>query len=200
MLAPMISFTFKRRTTRNAIVVGSVALKFARHQLGARCNRYEADLYRRTTSKRRELLCPVIWCSANGKIAIAKAATAARAEDQSAILARMYEWDYNALDDEGDPFEPKIADWGPLERQTPTKGDSRWLGSSCALGWGTEGTRTNMNNGWGAAFVPSRKSLTDPNETTDQSKKPGTRGQNRRVAAGFPMASKSGDGRSGAER
>ena len=39
-----------------------------RGEYGARCNRHEADLYRRSRSKphRETMLCPVLWCSPSG--------------------------------------------------------------------------------------------------------------------------------------
>ena len=43
-------------TTRAVIVVGPIALKIARHRHGMRCNRFEADLYRRATASRHAAL------------------------------------------------------------------------------------------------------------------------------------------------
>jgi hypothetical protein len=102
-------------TTRMVLIVGPMAIKLARHERGMRCNRSEATLYDRETPRRREILCPVIWCSENGRILIARAAAPARPEDRPLILARIYGWDYDPHKNEDPPFEPKITDWGWLD-------------------------------------------------------------------------------------
>src|SRR5260370_27874370 len=56
----MITISLKG-TTRLVLVIGPWALKFARGPRGRRCNRYEADLFRRVNARRREMLCPVRW-------------------------------------------------------------------------------------------------------------------------------------------
>ena len=50
-------------TSRVVIVLGGLAIKIARHLHGLRCNRFEADLYQRTSDRRRLMLCPVLWRS-----------------------------------------------------------------------------------------------------------------------------------------
>jgi hypothetical protein len=42
-------------------VCHSIAMKFALHERGARCNLYEALAYADSTGARREGLCPVLW-------------------------------------------------------------------------------------------------------------------------------------------
>ena len=65
-----------RGTTRTVVLFGPWAFKFGRGEYGARCNRYEADLYDRSRSKphRQAMLCPVLWCSRSGKLLIARRA------------------------------------------------------------------------------------------------------------------------------
>jgi hypothetical protein len=111
----MTAFAFRIGTTRIVLIIGPIAIKMAGHKRGMRCNRCEAALYDRETPRRREILCPVIWCSENGRILIARAAAPARPEDRLLILARIYEWDYDPHKNEDPPFEPKIADWGRLD-------------------------------------------------------------------------------------
>ena len=73
------------------------------------------DCYSRQTSRqRRELLCPVLWCSQNGWTLVARAATPAKVGDQDLIITRIQDWDYHPNDQEKPQFEPKIADWGWL--------------------------------------------------------------------------------------
>jgi hypothetical protein len=51
-----------RGTVRLTICIGPWALKVARNATGRRCNRFEADLWTRTTEARRNMLCPVLAC------------------------------------------------------------------------------------------------------------------------------------------
>jgi hypothetical protein len=48
-------------TNRGVLVCHSIAMKFALHERGARCNLYEALAYADSTGARREGLCPVLW-------------------------------------------------------------------------------------------------------------------------------------------
>src|SRR5258708_12418919 len=50
----------KRGTSRLTICIGPWALKLARNATGRRCNRFEADLWNRTTAARRNMLGPVL--------------------------------------------------------------------------------------------------------------------------------------------
>lgn len=112
----MNTIRLRRGTTRTVLVIGPFVIKFARSRRGSRCNRYEADCYNRQTDHhRRELLCPVLWCSQNGWTLVARAATPARVEEQDLIIARIQDWDYHPNDLEDPPFEPKIVDWGWLD-------------------------------------------------------------------------------------
>jgi hypothetical protein len=49
-----------RGTVRITICVGPLAFKIARNAVGRRCNRFEADLWSRTTAALRNMLCPVL--------------------------------------------------------------------------------------------------------------------------------------------
>jgi hypothetical protein len=111
-----VQLALRRGTNRAVFVVGPLAFKFALHDVGARCNLYEADLYRRTTPKRREMLCPVIACAPLGLVLVTRAAMPLT--DAEAIVLRATrgfpDWDYVPPDDEC-PFEPKASDWGWLD-------------------------------------------------------------------------------------
>ena len=65
---------FAKGATRAVFCVGPVAFKFARSSHGALCNRYEADLYRRSEPQRRALLCPPLWCSPAGAVLVMRRA------------------------------------------------------------------------------------------------------------------------------
>jgi len=104
-------------TTRAVVVIGRVALKIARNERGVRCNRYEADLYARTTPERRAMLCPVLWCSENGAILAMRAACPITQAEASQLLAteQYPDWDYSPFDRDPIPFEYKFSDWGRLD-------------------------------------------------------------------------------------
>jgi hypothetical protein len=97
---------------RPVIVIGPLALKFARNKGGRACNRYEADLYRHTTPHRRAMLCPVLWVSPGGVLLVMRAAVplSERMGVEEYIDAAV-EWDVRRGED-GCPFEPKASDWG----------------------------------------------------------------------------------------
>ena len=48
-----------RGSTRTVVTFGLLAFEFGRGKNGMRCNRHEADLYRRSSARRRSMLCPV---------------------------------------------------------------------------------------------------------------------------------------------
>jgi hypothetical protein len=102
-------------TNRAVVIIGPLAFKFARHDYGMRCNRFEADLYRRTSERRRAMLCPPLWCSRKGRLLIATAARPISESEAAALRAsRAFpDWDYVPPDD-GCPFEYKAADWGRM--------------------------------------------------------------------------------------
>ena len=115
---PVVAF-FCGGTTRKVLCVGSLAFKFARSAHGARCNRYEADLYRRSSPERQALLCPALYCFLLGAILVMRLAehmTVAeyRHHVRDAGLMR-WAWDYRGAGDDESPFEPKVTDWGWLD-------------------------------------------------------------------------------------
>jgi hypothetical protein len=108
----LFSVSIKGAFRRPVIVIGPVALKFARNKEGRACNRYEADLYRNTTPRRRAVLCPVVWASAGGLLLIMRAAVPLSAMmNLEEYLELAEEWDYMPGEDSC-PFEPKASDWG----------------------------------------------------------------------------------------
>jgi hypothetical protein len=101
-------------TTRAVLVIGDLALKFARHELGARCNLSEANVFATATEGRRAMLCPVVWCSPNGAVLAMRAARpCTQGEIQQLIDTDGFpNWDHVGLDDYDCPFERKPSDWG----------------------------------------------------------------------------------------
>ena len=130
----MLSISTKGVFRRPVIVVGPIALKFARNEAGRACNRYEADLYRRTTSERRAMLCPVLWVSPCGFLLIMRSVKPlSEMMSREDYLDVAKEWD--AAGEYGVdrcPFEPQASDWGwfkgrrvALDYSTPAWGRSR---------------------------------------------------------------------------
>ena len=60
--------SYRYGTNRGVLLCDSMALKFALHERGARCNLFEARTYASSTGDRRAGLCPVLWCSHNGAV------------------------------------------------------------------------------------------------------------------------------------
>jgi hypothetical protein len=107
-------------TTRAVLCIGGLAFKFARSAHGARCNRYERDLYDRSNLERRALLCPPLWCSPRGRVLIMRRARPMTADEHRKFVLDKYTdlgraWDYRGPGDDGAPFEPKASDWGWLD-------------------------------------------------------------------------------------
>ena len=94
-----------RGSTRTVVTFGRLAFKFGRGKNGMRCNQHEADLYRRSSARRRSMLCPVLWCSRPAFVSIMRRATTPvtkGALDERKGVAWL-EWDYGPGDD-GLPF------------------------------------------------------------------------------------------------
>jgi hypothetical protein len=106
-----------RGSTRTVVTFGRLAFKFGRGKNGMRCNQHEADLYRRSSARRRSMLCPVLWCSHPAFVSIMRRATTPitkGALDERKGVAWL-EWDYAGPSDDGLPFEWKPSDWGYLD-------------------------------------------------------------------------------------
>jgi hypothetical protein len=103
-------------TTRFVLLLGPVALKCARGERGRRCNRFEADLYKRTSDLRRTMLCPVLWCAESGSVLMMRAVCALTKREHDHLLDNdaLPDWDY-VPPDESAPFEYKRSDWGWLD-------------------------------------------------------------------------------------
>ncbi len=101
--------------TRLVLVLGPLALKFARGERGRRCNRFEADLYERASARRRLMLCPVLWCTPAGRVLLMGAACPLTHQEHAHLMETdgFPDWDY-APPDESCPFEYKSSDWGWL--------------------------------------------------------------------------------------
>jgi len=103
-------------TTRRVVVIWPLAFKFARGDIGRRCNLFEAQLFARVSPRRQAMLCPVIWCSPLGIVLIARTAIPLTEAEMEARMASddFPDWDY-VPPDEGHPFEWKASDWGWLD-------------------------------------------------------------------------------------
>ena len=120
---PRISLIWRRisvstvGTTRSPVVViGPVALKFARDHRGRACNLYEADLYRTSNQQRRALLCPVLWVASHGAILAMRAAVPLqKMMSVDEYLEMGSRWRDAATDLVPDPFEPGARNWGILD-------------------------------------------------------------------------------------
>jgi hypothetical protein len=104
-------------TTRIVLCVGPIAFKIARDNRGARCNCFEADLYRASDARRRAMLCPPLWCSANGAVLVMRRAEPIPENEFYEIrdTGRLPDWDYRGPGDVESPFEWKPSDWGWLD-------------------------------------------------------------------------------------
>jgi hypothetical protein len=112
----MIAFGQSRRV----LILHRIALKFPRSKWGARCNVYEAKLYKSTTAWRRKLLCPVIWCAPWGILLVMRTATSLTEEEFVRANERneLPDWKRVPGSAEVTPFEEdesKFADFGWLD-------------------------------------------------------------------------------------
>jgi hypothetical protein len=104
----------RRGTVRHTICIGPWAVKLARSANGRRCNRFEADLWARTTDARRNMLYPVLARSPFG-LAILMPRARPLSEDEAERLRATRDfpdWSYGPPDYDECPFEPKACDWG----------------------------------------------------------------------------------------
>jgi hypothetical protein len=112
------SAMIRRGRTRLVVLFGAVAIKIAIGERGLRCNRFEADLYKRVSAERRDMLCPVLWCASAGSVLVARRADREITEQEKLRLMDMDgfpDWDYMPPSDEPHPFEFKASDWGWLD-------------------------------------------------------------------------------------
>jgi hypothetical protein len=105
----------RRGTARLTICIGSWALKLARNATGLRCNRFEADLWVRTSEARRNMLCPVLARLPFGLgVVMQRAEPLSESKKNELIDSDAFpDWDY-VPPDETCPFEYKASDWGWL--------------------------------------------------------------------------------------
>jgi hypothetical protein len=117
-IIPLITFC-RDGTTRAVLCIGPMAFKFARSAHGRHCNRYEADLYRRSSLERRALLCPPLCSLPFGAVLVMRRAAPMTQSEfrkhvrDADLMSRA--WDYCGPGDDGHPFEPKASDWGWLD-------------------------------------------------------------------------------------
>src|SRR6266849_2233073 len=107
----------RRGSSRLTICIGPWAIKIARNAIGRRCNRYEAELWKRATPARRAMLCPVLMPLPAGLALVMPRAEPLSDEEGDHLMRTdgFPDWDYMPSDDDdGHPFEPKGCDWGRL--------------------------------------------------------------------------------------
>jgi hypothetical protein len=106
---------FRQGTTRSVVIHRDVAIKLARNDLGMRSNLFEASLYGSADPRRREMLCPVLWCSPDGVVLAMLAARPCSEADIADIRSRMESWGYAGPGDIEQPFEPNPRNWGMID-------------------------------------------------------------------------------------
>lgn len=102
-------------TNRATFAIKPFVFKIARHKRGARCNLYEAKLYAEARPLRKTMLCPIVWCSANGAVLLARYAKPLTELECKHLRETdgFPDWDYQPGEDPC-PFEYKSDDWGWL--------------------------------------------------------------------------------------
>jgi hypothetical protein len=115
----MVDPAFAKGTRRAVLCIGPIAFKIARADVGARCNLYEAELYRRARPYRRAFLCPVLWCSTGGAALVMRRARPMTECEFAAMwnAGRFPDWNVFPPDDEEpcSPLEPSARNWGWLD-------------------------------------------------------------------------------------
>jgi hypothetical protein len=108
---------FKQGQSRLVVVLPWIAVKLPRSRWGARCNLYEAKLYKSTTPWRRKLLCQVIWCGPRGIVLVMRAASPLTDEEfcRADGSKTLPNWKRVTNSDEVEPFEDKPTDFGKLD-------------------------------------------------------------------------------------
>lgn len=117
-MAPMFNFRLCRDgRTRLVFMLGPVALKFARGARGRRSNRFENCKYAEASERRRNMLCPIIWCAPWGILLVSRAARPLSEEEKDHLLrtAGFPDWNWERDTDNRSPFEFKASDWGRLD-------------------------------------------------------------------------------------
>jgi hypothetical protein len=106
----------RKGTTRVVLVVGPLAVKFARGERGRRCNRFEAACI--STSMRVVGPCCVLSCGVRRVVAVLLMRAAQPLTEAEAAMLRAKrgfpDWDYAGPNDKDSPFEPKASDCGWL--------------------------------------------------------------------------------------
>jgi hypothetical protein len=102
-------------TTRNpVIVIGPLAFKWARNELGRICNLRELAIYRDVNPVRRAMLCPAIWASRRGQILVMRSAIpTSEMMSLDEYLDMDQRWDAQP-GEPNSPFEPGARNWGWL--------------------------------------------------------------------------------------
>jgi hypothetical protein len=109
-----MSMDQRNGTTRTVVLHDSVAVKFATGDRGRRGNLREAELWDRYSDHptRSQILCPVLWCAADGSVLIMPKTLPLSLDFD---LSTLPDWDYQAGADDSEPFESKAPDWGILD-------------------------------------------------------------------------------------
>ena len=83
-------------TTRMVLCLGPYAMKIAKGKAGLRCNKFEASLWKRTTERRRSMLCPVLASIPFGVALVMKRAKPLTEEEKDHLIDTdgFPDWDY----------------------------------------------------------------------------------------------------------
>lgn len=100
--------------SRRVLLFCGLAFKFAKGRYGRLCNEQERGIWARNKDHptRGPRLCPVLFCSPNGRLLIMPVAKPVSPDFSARVLDVEGDWwDYMPGDDSW-PCEPKSADWG----------------------------------------------------------------------------------------
>jgi hypothetical protein len=110
-------FSIANGSARLVLCFGHYVIKLPRGIEGCACNRHEATVWRRSSERGRQLLCPILIKAPFGLFLVMRRADIADEHDEKWRAARdaaYLSWDSLLPDDEC-PFEPKACDWGWLD-------------------------------------------------------------------------------------
>ena len=113
-MSPFFAIDY-RGTTRLAVCIGPVAIKFPRRADERRYNREEARRWKVARMENRPKLCPVLFAVPCGLALVMQRATPLNENEAHHLRATrgLPEWHYMLGDP--NPFEPKASDWGRLD-------------------------------------------------------------------------------------
>lgn len=108
----MISISRSGSTRNPVVVIGPLAFKWAKNDLGRKCNLLERAIYRDANADRRSMLCPALWSSRRGRILVMRSATpTTEMMSIEEYIGMDQRWD-TQHGEPPSPFEPGARNWG----------------------------------------------------------------------------------------